>query len=164
MTNLADRPIEEQIAQWRAYLRRRQAVHGSDVEELEGHLRDQLAALTEAGLTGDEAFLVAVKRMGSLDALSREFARAHSERLWKQLVIAPDAPDGDAESGRTPRTETLVVLSLAVAAAVAIKVPALFGLRLSPDQEVPPFYFRNASLFVFPLWPSTSCGSAAGTR
>src|SRR6185503_13051053 len=27
----------------------------------------------------------------------------------------------------------------------------LFGLRLSPNEEVPPFYFRNASLFVFPL-------------
>jgi hypothetical protein len=87
MTTVADQPLEEQIAQWRAYLRRRQAVHGPDVEELEGHLRDQLAALTEAGLSGDEAFLVAVKRMGSLDALSREFARAHSERLWKQLAI-----------------------------------------------------------------------------
>ena len=93
MTTFADRPLEEQIAQWRAYLRRRQALHGPDVEELEGHLRDQLVALTEAGLAGDEAFLVAVKRMGSLDALSREFARAHSERLWKQLVMAPDADD-----------------------------------------------------------------------
>ena len=147
MTTFADRPLEEQIAQWRAYLRRRQGVHGPDVEELEGHLRDQLVALTEAGLAGDEAFLVAVKRMGSLDALSREFARAHSERLWKQLVIAPDAD----ESAKTSYTETLVVLGLAVAAALAIKVPALFGLRLSPDHELPPFYARNASLFVFPL-------------
>ncbi len=34
---------------------------------------------------------------------------------------------------------------------MAVKVPALFGLPLSPDEEVPPFYFRNASLFVFPL-------------
>ena len=50
----------------------------------------QRAALTEAGLSGDEAFLVAVKCMGSLDALSREFARAHSERLWKQLVMSAD--------------------------------------------------------------------------
>ena len=99
MTTFADQPLEEQIAQWRAYLRRRQALHGPDVEELEGHLRDQLAALTEAGLAGDEAFLVAVKRMGSLDALSREFARAHSERLWKQLVIAPDAADESANTG-----------------------------------------------------------------
>ena len=72
MTTFADRPLEEQIAQWRAYLRSRRAVHSPDVEELEGHLRDQLVALTEAGLAGDEAFLVAVKRMGSLDALSRE--------------------------------------------------------------------------------------------
>jgi hypothetical protein len=147
MTTFADQPLEEQIAQWRAYLRRRQGVHGPDVEELEGHLRDQLVALTEAGLAGDEAFLVAVKRMGSLDALSREFARAHSERLWKQLVVAPDA-DGSA---KTSYTETLVVLGLAVAAALAIKVPALFGIRLSPDDALPPFYARNASLFVFPL-------------
>lgn len=147
MTTFTDQPLEEQIAQWRAHLRRRQAVNGPDVEELEGHLRDQLVALTEAGLSGDEAFLVAVKRMGSLDALSREFALAHSERLWKQLVIAPDAD----QPANTAYTETLVVLGLAVAAALAIKVPALFGLPLSPDDELPPFYARNASLFVLPL-------------
>ncbi|MEO7652692.1 MAG: hypothetical protein ABIZ80_19710, partial [Bryobacteraceae bacterium] len=82
-----------------------------------------------------------------LDALSLEFARAHSERLWKQLVVAPE---GD-ESAKTSYAETLVVLGLAVAAALAIKAPALFGLRLSPDEEVPLFYFRNASLFVLPL-------------
>ena len=74
---------------------------GPDVEELEGHLRDQVAALTQAGLAEDEAFLVAVKRMGSLDALSREFAREHSERLWKQLVMAPDA---GAAAATPPRT------------------------------------------------------------
>jgi Domain of unknown function (DUF4153) len=147
MTTFADRPLEEQIAQWRAYVRRRPALHGPDVEELEGHLRDQLAALTKAGLAGDEAFLVAVKRMGSLDALSREFARAHSERLWKQLVMAPASAD---ESPNGTRAETLVVLILAVAAAVAIKVPELFGVRLGPGGDEP-FYARNASLFVLPL-------------
>ena len=109
MTTFADQPLEEQIAQWREYLRRRQAFHGSDIEELEGHLRDQLTALTEAGLAGEEAFLVAVKRMGSLDALSREFAREHSDRLWKQLVIGPGAAD---ESAQTGHTEMLVVLGL----------------------------------------------------
>ena len=133
MTTFADWPLEEQIAQWRAYVSRRQALHGPDVEELEGHLRDQLAALMETGLAGDEAFLVAVKRMGNLDALSREFARAHSERLWKQLVMAPDAADEPASS-RTP--ETFVVLALAVAAAIAVKVPALFGLRPDGDDGV----------------------------
>ena len=147
MTTFADRSLEQHIAQWRAYLRRRQALHGPDVEELEGHLRDQLVALTEAGLSGDEAFLVAVKRMGSRDALSREFARAHSERLWQQLVIAPDVD----QPANAAYTGTIVALGLAVAAALAVKVPALFGLRLSPDDELPPFYALNASLFVFPL-------------
>jgi hypothetical protein len=147
MITFADQPLEEQIAQWRTYVRRRQALHGPDVEELEGHLRDELVALNEAGLAGDEAFLIAVKRMGSLDALSREFARAHSERLWKQLVITPDAAAD--ESANRAYVEPLVVLALALGAAFAIKMPALFGLRLDGGDES--FYARNASLFVFPL-------------
>ena len=137
--------VEDQIAQWRGYLQRRRAIDGPDVEELEGHLRDQVAALTGAGLTGDEAVLVAVKRMGSLDALSREFAREHSERLWKQLVIGPDT----ANESETTRIEPLVVLGLAVAAAATLKMPALFGLPFGDEHA--PFYGRNASLFVLPF-------------
>ena len=147
MTSSVDQSLEDQIAQWRTYVRRRPALDGPDVEELEGHLRDQLTALTEAGLTSDEAFLVAVKRMGSLDALSREFARAHSDRLWKQLVMASDA---DAPAGAS-RYELLIVVGLAVAAGLLVKVPGLFGFHLGPDEELPPVYARNASLFVFPL-------------
>jgi hypothetical protein len=74
--------LEAEIDRWRSYLRRRQAIHPVDVAELEDHLREQIANLTDAGLSSDEAFLVAVRRMGALDALSREFAREHSERLW----------------------------------------------------------------------------------
>jgi hypothetical protein len=137
--------LEEQIDRWRSYLRRRQAIHSVDVAELEDHLREQIAVLAEAGLAPDEAFLVAVKRMGDLDALSREFAREHSERLWKQLVVSPS----DAGEPRaTARTDAIVVFGLAVAAAVLIKLPAAFGLDLDEDAG---FYARNASLFVLPL-------------
>ena len=97
--------LEEQIGQWRSYLHRRQAIHSVDVAELEDHLREQIAALSAAGLAADEAFLIAVKRMGDLDTLSREFAREHSERLWKQLVSPSDtgAPQAAALSrGRAP--------------------------------------------------------------
>jgi hypothetical protein len=146
MTTPSGVPLDDQIAQWRGYLHRRRAIDGRDVEELEGHLRDQMAALTTSGLAGDEAFLIAVKRMGSLDALSREFAREHSERLWKQLVIADDEASGPSSP---LRTETFVVFGLAVAAAVAIKVPELFGVHIRADGM--PFYARNASLFVLPM-------------
>jgi hypothetical protein len=146
MTTPYGLPVEEQIAHWRGYLRRRRAIGGGDVQELEGHLRDQMTALTTAGLAGDEAFLVAVKRMGSLDMLSREFAREHSDRLWKQLVIG-DA-DGSDSGWPAARTETRIVLALAVAAAVAVKVPELFGVHLVGGDMS--FYNRNASLFVLP--------------
>jgi hypothetical protein len=139
--------LEEGIAEWRSYLRRRQAIHSVDADELEDHLRSQAAALVEAGLTEEEAFLIAVKRIGQLDALSREFAREHSERLWKRLVVAPDAASGSEGAGR----EALLAVALAVAAAAAIKVPELFGFRMHPNEELPAFYIRNFSLFVLPF-------------
>jgi hypothetical protein len=141
--------IEAQIDQWRSYLRHRQAIHSVDVTELEDQLREQIAGLVDAGLATDEAFLVAIKRMGSFDALSREFAREHSDRLWKQLVLVPP----NSEELREPtRKDALVAFCLAVAAAVFIKMPALFGLRW--DEHNPEdfgFYTRNLSLFVLPL-------------
>ncbi len=136
--------LEEQIDRWRSYLRRRQAIHAVDVAELEDHLREQLAALVETGLAPDEAFLVAVKRLGDLDALSREFAREHADRLWKQLVVPSDSGEPRAQA----RTDAIVAFGLAAAAAVAIKVPALFGLQVDQDTG---FYARNVSLFVLPL-------------
>ena len=142
--------LEEQIAQWRAWLRRRPAIRGSDAEELEAHLRDQVTALVDAGLAADEAFLVAVKRMGNLDAVSREFAREHSGRLWKQLVVAPGGAGG---TGRRASRETLVVAGLAAAAGLAHKLPELFGQPplVNPDEEFQPFYYSNLSLFVLPF-------------
>jgi len=140
--------LEEQIDQWRSYLRRRQAIHSVDVAELEDHLREQVATLVAAGLATDEAFLVAVKRLGNLDALSREFAREHSDRLWKQLVVLPT---GSGEPRARGPADGIVAFGLAVAAAIAIKVPALFGLGLHPNQELPVFYARNMSLFVLPF-------------
>ncbi len=137
--------LEEQIDRWRSFVRRRQAIQSADVAELEDHLREQIAVLTDAGLATDEAFLVAVKRMGNLDALSREFAREHSERLWRQLVMAP-ADSGEPQAH--VRMEAFVAFGLAVAAAMAIKLPALFGLQLDEDAA---FYARNLSLFVLPL-------------
>ncbi len=142
--------LEEQIDLWRTYLRRRQAIHSVDVAELEDHLREQIEGLTAAGLATDEAFLVAVKRMGDLDSLSREFAREHSERLWKQLVDAPsDGGDGAVSS----RTEAIVAFSLAVAAAFLVKLPGLFGIGMTDDAsgEMATFYIRNLSFFVLPL-------------
>jgi hypothetical protein len=144
MTIDSDKELDGQIAEWRAYVHRRQELHHTDAEELEDHLRSRIAELTEAGLRADEAFLIAVKRMGSLDELSREFAREHSERLWKQLVL-PGEPDVPA--ARSRRELPVMVLCAAVAA-LSIKVPSWFGLDIAGDDAA--FYARNLSLFALP--------------
>jgi hypothetical protein len=136
--------LEGQIEQWRSYLRRRQAIRPVDVEELEDHLRGEVTALRGAGLSENEAFLVAVKRMGSLDTISNEFAREHSERLWKQLVMSSAATVG---AGAGEQTETVVALALAGLAALAVKAPALLGLEWGADMVL----LRNVGFFVLPF-------------
>ena len=134
--------VESQITEWRDYVAKTPAVNGRDVEELEAHLRDQIAELDEAGLTEDEAFLVAVKRMGDLDTLSREFAREHRGRLWKQLVLK------DEDEPPRPPSGWFEALVFAVVAAIVIQVARLAAQF--PDEE-PVWLFRNISLFVLPF-------------
>src|SRR5919108_956521 len=134
--------VESQIAEWRAYVAKAPAVNGRDVDELEAHLRDQIAELDAAGLTADEALLVAVKRMGDVDTLSREFAREHRGRLWKQLVLR-----GEEEPAR-PSSGWLEALVFALAAAVVVQVARL-AVQF-PEQE-PGWLLRNMSLLVLPF-------------
>jgi hypothetical protein len=143
----ADAGFEAQIAQWREFILRRRGVVAADADELESHLRDQAADLMASGLSPDEAFLVAVKRLGAQDEISREFARVHSGRLWKQLVLAgTDAPT-PASGAKESRTELWWVIGLAVLAAASFKVPSLFGANQMDD---PDFFARNAALFFLP--------------
>ncbi len=134
--------LEAQIAEWRAYVANAPGVNGRDVDELEDHLRHQIAELNAAGLTADEGFLIAVKRLGDIDGLSREFAREHSGRLWKQLLQS-----GDDEAAR-PASGWFEALVFAAAAAVAIQIACLAAGF--PDEE-PSWLARNASLFVLPF-------------
>ncbi len=133
--------LETQIAEWRAYVAGAPGVNGHDVDELEDHLRHQVAELSAAGLTDDEAFLVAVKRLGDLDAVSREYARENSGRLWKQLLRTED----DASPAAGGWVDALL---FAVGAAVALEVA-----RLAADTsgEEPSWFARNLSLFVLPF-------------
>jgi hypothetical protein len=134
--------VESQIAEWRAYVAGAPGVNGHDVDELEDHLRHQIGELNTVGLADDEAFLVAVKRMGDVDTLSREFAREHSGRLWKQLILSGDDEPARAVGGWV---EPLV---FAVVAAVAIQAARLIA---DLPTEEPNWFFRNLSLFVLPF-------------
>ncbi|MFE9202516.1 permease prefix domain 1-containing protein [Micromonospora sp. NPDC007230] len=137
--------LEAQFAQWRQHVQRRSELKQSDAEELEDHLRGSVDELIAVGLRADEAFLVAVKRMGGLDELSREFAREHSERLWKQLVLTGETGGPAADSGS--RRDLTAMVICAAGAAASIKVPELFGMRFEEDAA---FYGPNFSVLALP--------------
>ncbi|HML98994.1 MAG TPA: permease prefix domain 1-containing protein [Tepidiformaceae bacterium] len=151
MDSARDGGIERQIHEWRAYLERRSTIDHVDVDELEDHLRSQMAELDAAGLSRDESFLVAIKRLGGINELSREFARERSSRLWKQLVLSGDGASG---SSAMEYATVGIVAGFAVAAAAAFKLPALFGVDpfgpggTAPDES---FYLRNAALLALPF-------------
>ena len=151
--------LEAQIDRWRGYVQRNRAISPADVDELEDHLREQIADRQATGLDDEEAFLVAIKRLGNLDAVSREFAREHSERLWKQLVLVPEGTD---DANASPWRELAVVLTLAVGAGVAVKA----GFAWIDDGEV---LMRNLGLLVFPFvaayfaWKRRLTGTVAAT-
>jgi hypothetical protein len=151
----AHEELEAQVAQWRHYVRRRPELNGNDADELEDHLRGSVDELVAAGLHTDEAFLVAVKRMGRLDDLTREFAQEHSERLWKQLVLTGDPDtDGEAADGRS-RSDLFAMIGCAVGAAVSVKLLEVLGARVEGDgPEVlgvdAAVYGPNVGLVVLP--------------
>ena len=144
MESHASEGLDRQITEWRGHLQRSQAIRPEDIDELEDHLRNRVDELRSAGLDADEAFLIAVRRVGALDAISREFAREYSERLWKRLVLAP----GSSSDRSDLNTEAVFAVVLAIAAAVCIRIPELFGVRLVDDEGIGEFYLRNVPLLV----------------
>ncbi|MEV0245617.1 hypothetical protein AB0H76_03395 [Nocardia sp. NPDC050712] len=123
--------IDTQLAQWQAYLRK----HSTQTDD---RLQAGIDELTTAGLAPDESFLVALKRLAAEEGPAREFARAHSARLWRELVLNERSERG----GNRPAL--LTMLGCAALAAVAIKAPALFGV----DFDDGDFYLRNLALFA----------------
>lgn len=128
---------EARVGEWRTAISRSRAIDDNDVDELESHLRDQIADLEKVGLSDDEAFLVAVKRLGEVDAVTAEYAREHGDRLWKQLAL----PRADGTNAR-PFVTMLVFAALA---AVLLQAARLIG---GAGGDLEPWVIRDAGLLV----------------
>lgn len=133
--------LEAQIAQWRSAVTRNRSVDAADADELESHLREQVTELERSGLAEDEAFLVAVKRLGRVDQITAEYAREHGDRLWKQLVLA------GADTGRGRPLVTVIVFALI--AAVLVQVARLAATDAL--NQLAPWVVRDAGFFVLPV-------------
>ena len=117
---------DDRIAEWRGRLADGGKLGEERLEELESHLRDSIGDLRGRGLDEEEAFLVAARRVGNLDALAGEFARAGSEGEWRRIALDP-SPNG----ARPGHLDLAVAVALSLAAGFLSKVPLFSG---APSQ------------------------------
>jgi len=146
--NMNDPTLDAQIMEWKAFLSRHAALGTDDIAELEDHLRNHIENLQAAGLAEDEAFIIAAKRIGDLDTVSKEYASVYSGRLWKNLELTSHTTGTEIAIGKLQQ-EFLLIIGLAVAAAATFKIPYLAGIDYA-DANIT-FYLRNATLFCLPF-------------
>ena len=137
--------IEDQLEEWRTLLAQRPGVSTEDAEELEDHLLSEIQDLRRAGLNPEEAFLIAVRRLGSQDEVAREYGTVHSDRLWRQLVLVPTAPTPPGTL--TSRWDLPAALGLGLLAGLAARLP----YTLLGDAGAGDFYARNITFLVLPF-------------
>lgn len=79
--------LNKAIGNWRTSFLQRQTCAKSDIDELESHLREEIDNLTASKLSEQEAFLVAIHRLGDPDSLAGEFAKVNTSILWRQRLF-----------------------------------------------------------------------------
>lgn len=68
--------LEQSISEWRKQMLETGIKTPVPLEELEGHLREDLEQQMQSGLNPQQAFEIAVRKMGQADVLKKEFTRA----------------------------------------------------------------------------------------
>ncbi|MBC8356742.1 MAG: hypothetical protein H8E66_32605 [Planctomycetes bacterium] len=79
--------LEQAITDWKSGFENVESMTGEHLQELEAHLRDNILNLTDSGLSEDEAFLVATKRLGHPVALEQEYAKVNGSLIWRKRVL-----------------------------------------------------------------------------
>jgi len=79
--------LNDQMSKWRYNLAAAQTLEASDIDELEGHLLEEIEHLTALKLSEQEAFYVARHRLGDPGILAEEFAKINGSVLWSKRLF-----------------------------------------------------------------------------
>ncbi len=131
--------LESSIRSWTDLLREKGNCTESDLLELEDHLRDEIEDLMSAGLTEEESFLISVKRMGNVNAISNEYSKINSANLWKYLMM-------DSKIYSKNHHQIILVILFSLIAGTLFKLPEFLGFSF---DEL--FFIKNFSLFILPF-------------
>src|SRR5262249_17528298 len=75
------------IQRWRDNLSRSPNFRTADINELESHLRESMDELRARGLSADEAFTIASRRIGPAPALAAEFGIINPGSIWMDRML-----------------------------------------------------------------------------
>jgi hypothetical protein len=87
MENQTTFDLNRALQTWRETLAQSPAFERENLNELESHLRDSIARLQTRGLSAEEAFMVATKRIGTNHSLEKEFGKVNSRSVWLDRVL-----------------------------------------------------------------------------
>jgi hypothetical protein len=74
--------LNKSLKLWRQALADSPSFQPDNLDELEVHIRDSVNTLETKGLSTEEAFLIAIRRVGQPSALDTEFGKVNSEVVW----------------------------------------------------------------------------------
>jgi signal peptidase I len=139
------------IQQWRRNLAQSAAFDRNDLDELEAHVRDAMPALQAAGLSSEESFLIASRRIGTRHALESEFEKINPGRAWLNRpwlagllqIVMPGL--GNLYSGRPLRG---LILHVAVQCIVFILALVLLWLPWPVNFLIPVAAAIAVTIFV----------------
>lgn len=140
-----------------ASLAEKDSLSQEQIDELESHLLDSMEALQTTGLSEEEAFLIAVRRLGSASDLSSAQVRRKADRIWKDLFTKAEISDATPFGGEGG---AMTIKGLwngvkGVDPFLAAMVVLTFILAMLPqwtghDFDESPAYFLNVSWMVIP--------------
>lgn len=78
--------LNEALRNWQEQMNQGDGCSQDDIDELEEHLREEMAGLLQTGLSSEEAFLLAARRLGRVDALTEEFEKVNASSVWRRRL------------------------------------------------------------------------------
>ena len=120
------------VRNWRENLATSPNFRTDDLDELESHLQDSVRELAARGLSAEEAFSIAIRRIGQGHGLAEEFARVNGNTLWIDRL--------------------LWMLLGAVSVAVVRSLLESMVLLIGPNNWHPPFVFLVYAPLILALF------------
>jgi hypothetical protein len=79
--------LEKKIIEWKTSLAASESYLQSDIDELEGHLREEMSKLDSEELSEQESFWIATQRLGTVKNLDREFRKVNLWFIWQKRML-----------------------------------------------------------------------------